>query len=105
MTEKRTISVSENGTINIDGQNVMITDLTQELLEGIVDSSLEGNVEFNILGSRPIARFFKSLDDGTKEGSELRGWKQKLDAEGVAKVEEKAVESHPDIQDASQIVE
>lgn len=69
----RSIIVHENGTFEIDGVEKKIEDLTQAFLEGLVDESLEGEVQYHIEGDRPISKFFKAIQEGTQKGSEL--WK------------------------------
>ena len=66
------ISVDEKGELKVDGEPKKIADLTQEFLEKLVDDSLESRVDYEIEGDMPLAGFFKTLRDGTKEGSELR---------------------------------
>ncbi|MBR3384428.1 MAG: hypothetical protein IKG69_04375 [Atopobiaceae bacterium] len=76
MTE---ICVNSHGTLTVNGDSKDIKDLTQEFLEQLVKDSLDGKVNYSIEGEMPIARLFKKLDEGTKEGSELRKLKQEVD--------------------------
>lgn len=76
---KMTVSVKENGDIYINEKQKLISDLTQELLESILDNALSDEVEFAIEGSTPIASFFKTIQAGTGEGSDLRELKKKND--------------------------
>lgn len=66
------ISVNEDGELKVDGEPKKINDLTQEFLEKLVDDSLESKVVYEIEGDMPLAGFFRTLCDGTKEGSDLR---------------------------------
>ena len=70
------ISVNEKGELRVDGVPKKIDDLTQEFLEKLVDDSLESKVDYEIEGDMPLASFFETLRDGTKEGSELRKAKE-----------------------------
>lgn len=70
------ISVDEKGELKVDGEPKKIADLTQEFLEKLVDDSLESKVDYEIEGDMPLAGFFETLRDGTKEGSELRKAKE-----------------------------
>lgn len=70
------IEVNERGELKVDGVPKAIEDLTQEFLEQLVDDSLDSKVTYNIDGVMPLAGFFKAIEDGTKEGSELRNAKE-----------------------------
>lgn len=78
----RSITVHENGTFEIDGVEKRIEDLTQALLEGLVDESLEGEVQYRIEGDRPIAKFFKAIEEGTQKDSELWKLNEQVKAQG-----------------------
>ena len=89
------ISVDEKGELKVNGEPKKIADLTQEFLEKLVDDSLESKVDYEIEGNMPLAVFFLTLRDGTKEGSELRKAKDErekkradVDATGKKLVEE-----------------
>lgn len=69
--EKLTVVVNE-GEFSINDTAVEVKDLTSALLERIVSMSLEGKALFTIEGDSPIADFFKTLRDGTQDGSELK---------------------------------
>ncbi len=69
--EKITVVVNK-GTFSINGTAAEVKDLTSALLERIVSMSLEGKAFFTIEGDSPIADFFKTLRDGTQDGSELK---------------------------------
>lgn len=69
--EKLTVVVNKE-KFSINGTAAEVKDLTSALLEGIVSMSLEGKVSFTIEGESPIADFFKTLRDGTQDGSELK---------------------------------
>lgn len=66
----------KNAKLTIDDKEVTTAELSQELLDNIVYESLQGNVEYEIEGDHPLAKFFQTLQDGTKKGSALR---QKMD--------------------------
>lgn len=68
--EKITVVVDE-GTFSING-TAEVKDLTSALLDRIVSMSLEDKAFFTIEGDSPIADFFKTLRDGTQDGSELK---------------------------------
>ena len=98
------ISVDEKGELKVDGEPKKIADLTQEFLEKLVDDSLESRVDYEIEGDMPLAGFFKTLRDGTKEGSELRIAKEEREkktkdaiAAGKNVVEEHGVVSISDV--------
>lgn len=67
-----TIRVEENGEFSINGNKNDAEALKPELLERIVDASLEDCVDYEIKGETPIAGFFKTLKQGTNAESELR---------------------------------
>lgn len=69
--EKITVIVNK-GTFSINDTAAEVKDLTSALLERIVSMSLEGKAFFTIEGDSPIADFFKTLRDGTQDGSELK---------------------------------
>jgi hypothetical protein len=73
------IEVLANGTLMIDGVETEVAQLTQQLLEKIVQESLNSNVTYTIEGDMPIAQFFEALNNGTREGSELRRLKDEAD--------------------------
>ena len=75
------IEVAGTDEFLIDDNEFQIKYLTSELLEKFVSLSLEGKVAYTIEGDSPIASFFSTLREGTKEGSELR----KLYDESVSK--------------------
>lgn len=79
--ENMSIEVTGADKFLIGGKEFEIKDLTSELLEKVVSLSLEGKVVYAIEGDSPIASFFSTLQEGTKEGSELR----KLYDESVSK--------------------
>lgn len=87
-----TIRVEENGDFSIDGNKKEIEALKPELLEKIVDASLEGRVDYEINGEAPIASFFQTLMQGTNAESELR--KVFLAANEDTDLEEDAIEAH-----------
>lgn len=66
------IRVEENGDFSIDGNKKETDALKPELLEKIVDASLEDRVDYEINGETPIASFFQTLMQGTNAESELR---------------------------------
>ena len=70
--ENMSIEVTGADKFLIGGKEFEIKDLTSELLEKVV---------YAIEGDSPIASFFSTLREGTKEGSELR----KLYDESVSK--------------------
>lgn len=70
------IDVNEKGELKIDGEPKAIADLTQEFLEQLVDDSLDSKVAYNVVGDMPLAGFFKAIEAGTKEGSDLRKAKE-----------------------------
>lgn len=82
-----TIDVNDRGELKVDGEPKGISDLTQEFLEKLVDDSLDGKVSYNIAGDMPLAGFFRALDDGTKEGSELRKAKEECEKKVTAAAE------------------
>ena len=96
------ISVDEKGELKVNGEPKKIADLTQEFLEKLVDDSLESKVDYEIEGNMPLASFFKTLRDGTKEGSELRKTKgehekKRADADATGKkLVEELVAEHGD---------
>lgn len=69
--EKLTVAVNKE-EFSINDTAVEVKDLTSDLLEKIVSMSLEDRVSFTIEGDSPIADFFKTLRDGTQDGSELK---------------------------------
>ncbi len=69
--EKITVVVNEE-TFSINDTAAEVKDLTSALLERIVSMSLEGKAFFTIEGDSPIVNFFKTLRDGTQDGSELK---------------------------------
>lgn len=93
-----TISVNVKGELRVDGEPKKIADLTQEFLEKLVDDSLESKVDYEIEGDMPLAGFFETLRDGTKEGSELRKAKEERvkKAEDAAAAGKKFIEGHGD---------
>lgn len=93
-----TVSVDEKGELKIDGETKKIDDLTQELLEKLVDDSLESKVVYEIEGDMPLASFFKTLREGTKEGSELRKAKEESEKkrEDAAAAGKKLAEEYRD---------
>ncbi len=92
------ISVNEKGELRVDGEPKKIADLTQEFLEKLVDDSLESKIDYEIEGDMPLAAFFETLRDGTKEGSELRKAKEEREkkAEDAAAAGKKFIEGHGD---------
>lgn len=66
------IQVEESGDFFIDGKKKEIDALKPELLEQIVDASLDDLVDYEINGEKPIASFFQTLMQGTGAESELR---------------------------------
>lgn len=93
-----TISVNVKGELRVDGEPKKIADLTQEFLEKLVDDSLESKVDYEIEGDMPLAGFFETLRDGTKEGSELRKAKEERvkKAEDAVVAGKKFIEGHGD---------
>ena len=81
------ITVSENGSFFVDGVSKNITDLTQDFLEKLVEDSLGSKVEYEVQGEMPIAKFFRTLDEGTKEGSELRRLKEQAEKKATEEQE------------------
>ena len=94
-----TISVNVKGELRVDGEPKKIADLTQEFLEKLVDDSLESKVDYEIGGDMPLAGFFGTLRDGTKEGSELRKAKEEREkkAEDAVAAGKNIVEEHGDV--------
>lgn len=92
------ITVDEKGELKVDGELKTIADLTQDFLEKLVDDSLESKVDYEIEGNMPLASFFETLRDGTKEGSELRKAKEERERknEGSAVAREKSIEDRGD---------
>lgn len=81
------VKVSDKGNLEVDDTKMEIGDLTQEFLERLVEESLESKVSYEIEGDLPLAKFFRTIDEGTKEGSELRTIKeevQKREAEAIS---------------------
>lgn len=66
------IAVDKNGKLFINGEEREIKDLDAQFLDHVVTKSLDNNVFYDIEGENPIGDFFKTLEEGTKEGSELR---------------------------------
>lgn len=66
------IKVEENGDFLINGKKEEIDALKPELLEQIVDASLEDRVDYEIDGETPVASFFHTLMQGTNPESDLR---------------------------------
>ncbi len=62
----------DNDKLTIDGCGVKIADLNQGFLDDVVSKSLIDDVEYKLEGDHPLVKFFKALQDGTKEGSALR---------------------------------
>lgn len=93
------ISVDEKGELKVDGEPKKIADLTQEFLEKLVDDSLESRVDYEIEGDMPLAGFFKTLRDGTKEGSELRMAKEEREkkTKDAVAAGKNVVEEHGDV--------
>ena len=93
------ISVDEKGELKVDGEPKKIADLTQEFLEKLVDDSLESRVDYEIEGDMPLAGFFKTLRDGTKEGSELRMAKEEREkkTKDAVAAGKNVVEEHSDV--------
>lgn len=93
------ISVDEKGELKVDGEPKKIADLTQEFLEKLVDDSLESKVDYEIEGDMPLAGFFKTLRDGTKEGSELRMAKEEREkkTKDAVAAGKNVVEEHSDV--------
>ena len=93
------ISVDEKGELKVDGEPKKIADLTQEFLEKLVDDSLESRVDYEIEGDMPLAGFFKTLRDGTKEGSELRMAKEEREkkTKDAVAAGTNVVEEHSDV--------
>ena len=77
------IFVDEKGELKVNDESKKIGDLTQEFLERLVDEPLESKVVYEIEGDTPLAGFFETLRDGTKEGSELRKAKEELEKKEV----------------------
>ena len=93
------ISVNEKGELRVDGVPKKIDDLTQEFLEKLVDDSLESKVDYEIEGDMPLASFFETLRDGTKEGSELRKAKEEREkkVEDAVAAGRKLIEEYGDV--------
>lgn len=93
------ISVDEKGELKVDGEPKKIADLTQEFLEKLVDDSLESKVDYEIEGDMPLAGFFETLRDGTKEGSELRKAKEEREkkTKDAVAAGKNVVEEHSDV--------
>lgn len=88
---KTNIEVKADGELFINQEKKQVDDLTQELLEKILDDSLSDEVEFCIEGDTPLAKFFNTIKSGTEEGSELRTLKKKNDATQQARAEREEV--------------
>ncbi|WP_143412207.1 hypothetical protein [Arabiibacter massiliensis] len=73
------VTVEANGELYINAEKRGVADLTQDLLEKILDDSLSDEVEFCIEGDTPLAKFFNTIQSETKEGSELRNLKKRND--------------------------
>lgn len=93
------ISVNEKGELRVDGEPKKIADLTQEFLEKLVDDSLESKVDYEIEGDMPLAGFFETLRDGTKEGSALRKAKEEREkkTKDAVAAGKNIVEEHGDV--------
>ncbi len=93
------ISVDARGELRIDGVPKKIDDLTQEFLEKLVDDSLESKVDYEIEGDMPLASFFETLRDGTKEGSELRKAKEEREkkTEDAVAAGKRLIEEYGDV--------
>ena len=93
------ISVNEKGELRVDGVPKKIDDLTQEFLEKLVDDSLESKVDYEIEGDMPLASFFETLRDGTKEGSELRKAKEEREkkTEDAVAAGKRLIEEYGDV--------
>lgn len=93
------IDVNEKGELKVDGVPKAIEDLTQEFLEQLVDDSLDAKVTYNVAGDMPLAGFFKAIEDGTKEGSELRKAKEEWEkqVESAVASGEKFIDKHADV--------
>lgn len=93
------IFVDEKGELKVDGEPKKIDDLTQEFLERLVDDSLESRINYEIKGDTPLASFFRMLQDGTKEDSELRKAKEERGQimEDAAAAGKKFIEEHGDV--------
>ena len=61
-----------NDKLLIDDNEIKISELNQEFLDDVVNKSLLDDVEYELEGDHPLVKFFKTLQDGTKEGSALR---------------------------------
>ena len=90
------IFVNVKGELKVDGEPKKIEDLSQEFLEKLVDDSLESKVVYEIEGDMPLAGFFKTLQDGTKEGSELRKAKEEREKkkDDAIKAGKKSIDGH-----------
>ena len=75
-----------------------IGELTQQFLEKLVEDSLESKVSYELEGDTPLARFFRTLDEGTREGSELRALKDEAQkrAKEAVETDKELVDSEPD---------
>ena len=73
------IEVAVDGALKIDGVSTEPEELTQQFLEKLVEDSLQSQVTYDIQGDMPIAEFFRTLDKGTREGSQLRKLKDEAD--------------------------
>ena len=85
-----TIEIAEDGSLSIDGIIYNISDLNQEMLEKIVDDSLNDQVEYKIKSDYPLAKFFRTLQEGTKKGSKLR---KLLDEQKARQAEEMSLDA------------
>lgn len=72
LSDRIVIKVEEDGGFSINGEKKEIETLKPELLEQIVQASLDDCVDYKIEGETPIASFFQTLRQGTDAESELR---------------------------------
>jgi len=76
------IKQSDNNTILlIDGIEKSIEEISGELLENIVNKSLDDDVDFIIEGESPLALFFKEIQNQTSTDSDLRKELEKIEKE------------------------
>ena len=85
------IKVDERGELKVDSNVKSVEQFDQEFLEGLVEKSLAGEVEYEIEGATPIAQFFKAIKEGTAPDSDLK----KLQEEVASK--EAAQNAHIDV--------
>lgn len=68
------IEVNKEGKILIDNAEVLVDQITPQVLENILNEGLENNVEFILPEdtSHPVASLMKELSDLTEKDSDFR---------------------------------